>query len=127
MGTFMNLKLIIAMLAIAVLPVCAQAQQLSDATVKTDAQNAIKMISGDKAKTQTYCQIDELSDQATQAAQKKDDKKVEELSRKIEELEGTLGPEYVALVRELEEVDPNSQDGQEISSAFDALDRLCAH
>jgi ABC-type transporter Mla subunit MlaD len=85
------------------------------------------MISGDKAKVQTYCQIDELSDQATQAAQKKDDKKVEELSRKIEELEGTLGPEYVALVRELEEVDPNSQDGQEISSALDALDRLCAH
>jgi hypothetical protein len=35
------------------------------------------MISGDKAKTQTYCQIDKLSDQATQAAQKKDDKKVE--------------------------------------------------
>jgi hypothetical protein len=64
MGTFMNLKLIIAMLAIAVLPVCAQAQQPSDATVKTDAQNAIKMISGD---TQTYCQIDELSDQATRA------------------------------------------------------------
>ena len=63
----MNLKLIIAMLAIAVLPVCAQAQQPSDATVKTDAQNAIKMISGDKAKTQTYCQIDELSDQATRA------------------------------------------------------------
>jgi ABC-type transporter Mla subunit MlaD len=123
----MNLKLIIAMLAIAVLPVCAQAQQPSGAKLKTEAQNVIKMISGDKAKVQTYCQIDELSDQATQAAQKKDDKKVEELSRKIEELEGTLGPEYVALVRELEEVDPNSQDGQEISSALDALDRLCAH
>jgi hypothetical protein len=123
----MNLKLIIAMLAIAVLPVCAQAQQPSGAKLKTEAQNVIKMISGDKAKVQTYCQIDELSDQATQAAQKKDDKKVDELSRKIEELEGTLGPEYVALVRELEEVDPNSQDGQEISSALDALDRLCAH
>jgi ABC-type transporter Mla subunit MlaD len=109
--------------------VCAgsTAQRCEAAKLKTEAQNVIKMISGDKAKTQTYCQIDELSDQATQAAQKKDDKKVEELSRKIEELEGSLGPEYVALVRELEEVDPNSQDGQEISSAFDALDRLCAH
>ena len=123
----MNLKLIVAISAIAVVPVCAQAQQPSGANVKTDVQNVVKMISGDKAKTQTYCQIDELSDQVTQAAQKKDDKKVEELSREIEELEGTLGPEYVALVRELEEVDPNSQDGQEISSAFDALDRLCAH
>ena len=123
----MNLKLIVTILVIAAVPVCAQAQQPSGAKLKTEAQNVIKMISGDKAKVQTYCQIDELSDQATQAAQKKDDKKVEELSREIEELEGTLGPEYVALVRELEEVDPNSQDGQEISSAFDALDRLCAH
>ena len=123
----MNLKLIVAILAIAVVPVCAQAQQPSGAKVKADAQNVVKIISGDRAKTQTYCQLDELSDQVTQAAQKKDNKKAEELSRKMEELEGRLGPEYVALARELEEVDPNSQDGQEISSAMDALDKLCAH
>jgi len=123
----MNLKLIIAMLAIAGVSVCAQAQQPSGAKVKTDVQNVVKIISGDKAKTQTYCQIDELSEQVTQAAQKKDDKKVEELSRKIDELEGRLGPEYLALAKELEDVDPDSQDGQEISSAIDALDRLCAH
>jgi mevalonate kinase len=123
----MNLKLIVAILAIAGVSVCAQAQQPSVAKVKTDVQNVVKIISGDKAKTQTYCQIDELSDQVTQAAQKKDSKKVEELSRKIEELEGSLGSEYVALVNELEEVDPNSLDGQEISSAIDALDQLCAH
>jgi mevalonate kinase len=123
----MNLKLIVAILAIAFVSVCAQAQQPSGAKVKTDVQNVVKIISGDKAKTQTYCQIDELSDQVTQAAQKKDDKKVEELSRKIDELEGRLGPEYLALAKELEEVDPNSQDGQQISSAIDALDRLCAH
>jgi hypothetical protein len=127
METFMNLKLIIAMLAIAGVSVCAQAQQPSGAKVKTDVQNVVKIISGDKAKTQTYCQIDELSEQVTQAAQKKDDKKVEELSRKIDELEGRLGPEYLALAKELEDVDPDSQDGQEISSAIDALDRLCAH
>jgi mevalonate kinase len=125
--TFMNLKPIVAILAIAFVSVCAQAQQPSRAKLKTDVQNVVKMISGDKAKTQTYCQIDELGDQVTQAAQKKDNKKLEELSRKIEELEERLGPEYVALVKELEEVDPNSLDGQEISSAIDALDRLCAH
>jgi mevalonate kinase len=125
--TFMNLKLIVAILAIAVVSVCAQAQQPSVAKVKTDVQNVVKIISGDKAKTQTYCQIDELSDQVTQAAQKKDNKKVEELSRMMDELEERLGPEYVALVKELEEVDPDSLDGQEISSAIDALDRLCAH
>ena len=123
----MNLKLTVAILAIAVVPVCAQAQQPSGAKVKADAQNVLKIISGDKAKTQTYCQLDELSDQITQALQKKDNKKVEELSRKMDELEGRLGPEFVALARELEEVDPNSQEGQDISSAMDALDELCAH
>ena len=97
----MDLKLIIAMLAIAAVPVCAQAQQPSGAKLKADAQNVVKIISGDKAKTQTYCQIDELSEQVTQAAQNKDNKKVEELSRKMEELEGRLGPEYVALAKEL--------------------------
>jgi ABC-type transporter Mla subunit MlaD len=121
----MNLKLIVAILAIAGVSVCAQAQQPSGAKVKADAQNVVKMISGDKAKTQTYCQLDELSDQVTQAIRKRDNKKAEELSRKMEELEGRLGPEYVALANELEEVDPNSQDGQEISSAMDALDNLC--
>jgi mevalonate kinase len=117
----------VAILAIAFVSVCAQAQQPSGAKVKADVQNVVKIISGDKVKAQTYCQIDELSDQVTQAAQKQDNKKIEELSRKIDELEGTLGPEYLALVKELEEVDPNSLDGQEISSAIDALDRLCAH
>jgi ABC-type transporter Mla subunit MlaD len=123
----MNLKLTVAILAIAVAPSCAQAQQPGGAKVKADAQNVVKIISGDKTKTQTYCQLDELSDQITQALQKKDNKKVEELSRKMDELEGRLGPEFVALAKELEEVDPNSQDGQEISSAMDALDKLCAH
>jgi hypothetical protein len=58
--TFMNLKLIVAVLAIAVVSLCAQAQQPSGAKLKADAQNVVKIISGDKAKTQTYCQIDEL-------------------------------------------------------------------
>jgi hypothetical protein len=71
----MNLKLTVAILAIAVVPVCAQAQQPSGAKLKADAQNVIKIISGDKAKTQTYCQIDELSDQVTQAVQKKGQQK----------------------------------------------------
>jgi hypothetical protein len=61
--TFMNLKLIVAILAIAVVSLCAQTQQPSGAKLKADLQNVVKIISGDKAKTQTYCQIDELSNQ----------------------------------------------------------------
>ena len=114
-----------AILAISAAPMYAVARHPSADTLKAEARNFVKIISGDKAKTQIYCQIDELSDQVTQALRKKDNKKAEELSRKMDELEGRLGPEYVALANELEEVDPNSQDGQEISSAMDALDKLC--
>ena len=54
----MNLKLIVAILVIAAVPVFAQAQPPSTAKVtKVDAQKVIKIISGDKAKTQTYCGI----------------------------------------------------------------------
>ena len=41
----------------------------------------------------------------------------------MDELGKKLGPEYVALMVGLEEIDPESQDGQEIGST---LDKLCA-
>jgi hypothetical protein len=72
----MNLKLIVAILVIAAVPVCAQAQPPSIATVtKADAQNVLKIISGDKAKTHTYCDIVKLGDQIEEAEEKKDTKK----------------------------------------------------
>jgi hypothetical protein len=57
--------------------------------------------------------------------EEQDTKKAEELSQKIVELEGKLGPEYVALLCTLNDIDPNSKDGQEIGSMFEALDRFC--
>jgi hypothetical protein len=39
--TFMDLKLIVAMLAIAAVPACAQAQQSSTVKLKADAQNVV--------------------------------------------------------------------------------------
>jgi hypothetical protein len=48
----MNLKLIVAISVIAAMPVGAQAQKPRAAKVtKTDAENVVKIISGDKAKT----------------------------------------------------------------------------
>jgi hypothetical protein len=123
----MNLKLIVAILAIAAVPVCAQAQKPSAAKVtKADAQKVVKMISGDKAKTQTYCDMAKLGEQIEQANEKKDTKKADELSQKMDELGTKLGPEYVALMDGLQEIDPESQDGQEIGSTLEALDKLCA-
>jgi len=49
--------LIVGILIISTMPLCAQAQQPDAAKLKADAQKVVSIISGDKAKTQTYCQI----------------------------------------------------------------------
>jgi phage-related minor tail protein len=125
----MNLKLIVAILLIVALPLCAQAQKPSAAKVtKADVQKVVKIISGDKAKTQTqtYCDIGKLNEQIEEANEKKDIKKTEELSQQIDALGKKLGPEYAALMDGLQEVDPESEDGKQIGLMFEPLDKLCA-
>jgi hypothetical protein len=115
----MDLKLIVPILVIAAVPVCAQAQPPSVAKVtKGDAQKVLKIISGDKAKTQTYCDIAKLDDQIDEADEKKDTKRVDELYQKKNEMATKLGAEYVALMDGLQDVNPNSQNGQEIGSVL---------
>jgi hypothetical protein len=123
----MTLKVIVAVLLIAAVPVCAQAQKPSPAKVtKADAQKVVKIISGDKAKTQTYCDMTKLGEQIVQANDKKDQKMVNELSPKLAALEKKLGPEYHALMDGLQDIDPETEIGQEIESVLLDLDGLCA-
>jgi mevalonate kinase len=123
----MNPKLIVAVFVIAAVPVYAQAQKPSTAKVTTaDVQKVVTLISGDKAKTQTYCDIGKLNEQIEEANEKKDIKKTEELSQQIDALGKKLGPEYAALMDGLQEVDPESEDGKKIGLMFEPLDRLCA-
>jgi phage-related minor tail protein len=123
----MNLKLIVAILLIVALPLCAQAQKPSATKVtKADVQKVVKIISGDKAKVQTYCDIGKLNEQIEEANEKKDIKKTEELSQQIDALGKKLGPEYAALMDGLQEVDPESEDGKKIGLMFEPLDKLCA-
>ena len=114
--------LIVAILLISTAPLLAQAQQPNAAEL---AQKVVSIISGDKAKTQSYCQILDLSDELDQVDQQKDREKAEELSQKINELQKNLGPEYLALLKATEHVNPNSKDGQEIVSNFVKLDNSC--
>jgi len=110
----MNLMSGVAILAISAVPMYAQAQQSSMVKLKADAQNVVKIIRGDKLKTQTYCEIAELDDEIDE---EQGSSKAEELSQKVDKLAEKLGPEYIALVSALKDIDPNSQDGQEIGSA----------
>ena len=116
----MNRKLVVAILVIAAVPVCAQAQKPS-AVSKADAQKVLKIISGNKAKTQIYCDITKLVEQITEG----DENETDGLYQKIDELAKKLGPEYAALMDGLQEIDPESKVGQEIESVLMALQRLC--
>ena len=123
----MNPKLlIVAVFVTAAVPVYAQAQKPSTAKVTTaDVQKVVTLISGDKAKTQTYCDIGKLNEQIEEADETKDVKKTEELSQQIDALGKKLGPEYAALMDRLQQVDPESEDGKRIGLMFEPLDKLC--
>jgi ABC-type transporter Mla subunit MlaD len=122
----MKLKLIAAVLTFIAIPLCAQAQNPPAKKVtEADAQKVVAIISGDKAKTQIYCDIAKLGDQIEQADQKKDTKKVDELSKKMDDMSQKLGPEYIALSEGLQTMDANSKDGKDIGAALDSLDKLC--
>jgi parvulin-like peptidyl-prolyl isomerase len=120
----MNRKFIVAILLAAAVPAFAQAQNPSAAKVtKADAQKVVTIISGDKAKIQIYCEMQKLGEQMEQAYEQNDRKMADELSQKIDALEETLGPEYVALIDGLQDIDPEKDKlGAEIMSIFTSLD-----
>ena len=127
MKEFMNRLLVVGILAISTEPLYAQGQQPDTAKLKADAQKVVSIIKGDKAKTEAYCQINDLGDQIGEADQQKDRKKAEALVERMNELEKQLGPEYLALVEATQDVDPNSKEAQEVESIFGKLDESCPH
>jgi hypothetical protein len=121
----MNRPLIVSILLISAAPEYAQAQQPDIAKLKADAQKVVSIVKGDKAKTQTYCQILNLGDELDEVDEQRDRKQAEDLSQKIGELEKTLGPEYLALADKLKDMDSTSREGKEIGSIFESLDQSC--
>ena len=127
----MNLKLVIAIAAIAALPVLAQAQQkgapppAAKPPTKADVQKVVTQIKGDKAKLDIYCQIAKLGDQAQAAAQKKDQKKMDALNQQAEALGQKLGPDYIKLMEGMDNVNPDSKEGKDLIAILDPLDAMC--
>jgi ABC-type transporter Mla subunit MlaD len=121
----MNRLLIVAILVISTSPLYAQRQQQNVAKLKADARNLVGIIGSDKTKTQTYCQIHDLSEQLIQAVQEKDRKKANALAEKIAELYKKMGPEFAALIDIEKRVDLNSRDGKEIASIVATLGESC--
>ena len=124
----LNALLFVAILVISTVPLHAQRQQQNIAKLKADAQKVVSIISGDKAKTQTYCDARDIANQIVEAGQQKDNEKAEKLADKLTEQEMNLGSEYLALMESLRNANLTSKDGQEIESLFDELDESsCPH
>ena len=117
--------LIIALLLNSAAPAYVEDQQPNAAKLKADAQKVVSMIQGDKTKARVYCQINALDEQIGEADRKNEEKKAEALSKQVTELEKKLGPEYFALVLDLNHANPNSPVGQEIDSMLASLDDSC--
>ena len=118
----MKAPLIVAVLPICAAPAYAQRQQQNVAKLKADAQKVVSIISGDKAKTQTYCEARDIAKQIIQG-QQKDHEKAEKLADQLTE----QGSEYLALMESLRSANLTSKDGQEIESMFDEVDESCPH
>ena len=127
----MKLKLTVAIFAIVLTvvltPLAALAQQPKAAPkpTKAEAERVVKMVKGDKEKTALYCQIADLGDQIGQAVEKNDNKKADELADKADALGAKIGPEYIALMDGMQELDPKSKDGEDIEKLLADLDNLC--
>ena len=91
----------------------AQDQQQDVASLKADARRVVGSISDDKA--EACCRSTDLGEQLDRADQEKNSKKRMDLSR----LQKKLGPEHVALIHVLKDVDPESPHGQELASIIE--------
>ena len=123
----MTLKRFAAILLFAAFPLCAQAQQ--DGAMKkptnADALKVVNMIKADKAKLKIYCDIGVLAEQVDAAEEKKDTKTAEAIADKMDAMAEQLGPEYIALMDGLQDMDENSKDVRDIGMTLGALDEMC--
>ena len=113
-----------AILAIYAALMYAQAKQPSAETLRAEARNFFKIVSGDKRKSQTYCKIVKLNDRIDE---KEDPIDARKLTRKRNKLEEKLGPKYVAFVSGLMHLEKDSRAYKEIASVLERLDKGCEH
>jgi hypothetical protein len=126
----MKLKLVLAISALVAMPAFAQPQQggsqpTAPKPTLAQVQKVIQIITGDKVKTEQYCDVEKLAWQIAEAEQKQDTKRVEELTKQADDLEIKIGPEYVALMDGLPQIDENSSEGKQIVDALASLEKLC--
>jgi hypothetical protein len=121
----MTRKIVCTLAVLGALTVSAQAQESVPKPTKDDAANVVKIISADKTKTRNYCKLADIGDEIRKASSAGDKSKMEQLSKQAGDLEKTLGTEFITLSAGLEDVDFQSEEGEELSAELEKLDKLC--
>ena len=126
----MTFKLFVAAALFVAVPIVAFAQsdkpnaQSSKPTIE-DAQKLVEIITSDKDKLKTYCEIGKLHEQLDDAEEKFDAKEFEALVATLDSLEQQMGPDYIRVTDGLGDVEPNSAEGQKFSAVFEPLRKRC--
>ena len=127
----MKLKLVVAVSTLAAVSALAQAQpgnrppQNAPKLSSAEIQKIVQMVSGDKTKTQQYCEIGNLNRQMERADQKNDTKALETLGKQADDLAHKIGPEFVKFMDALDLVNDRSSEGKDLTDAVETLDKLC--
>jgi hypothetical protein len=121
----MTRKIVCTLAVLGTLTVSAQAQESVPKPTKADAANVVKIISADKTKIENYCKLADIGDEIRKASHAGDKSKIEQLSKQAADLVKTLGAEFIRLSAGLEDVDFQSEEGEELSAELDKLDKLC--
>jgi hypothetical protein len=128
---FVTLKLVAAAFVLVTIPALAYGQQGGQPPnvpkpTKADVQKVVQIISSDKTKLQSYCDLKKLYDRMGAAYQKNDSKTADALGKQADALADKLGPEYSKMMDGLAQVDQNSSEGKGYMSILSGLDKLCA-
>jgi hypothetical protein len=121
----MTRKAVCALVVLGTLTVSVQAQESVPKPTRADAANVVKIISNDETKIKNYCELADVGDEIRKASEAGNKNEIEQLSKQAEGLEKTLGAEFIRLSAGLEDVDLQSEEGEELSAELDKLDKLC--
>ncbi len=84
---------------------------------KAEVQKVVDAIKADKTKTAVFCGLVKLQDQYQAAAEKKDDKQLDALDKKLEEEAKKLGPDFDRITQ--------AELDDEAGALLDGLSKTC--
>ena len=120
----MTWKHVVAICVVVALPSLALAENPAKLT-KDDVVKVVRLISTNKAKLKTYCDMTKIGEQMSKLDQEKDAKKLQDLGKQLHALAQKLGPEYAKLMERMQDIDPDSAEGKELIAPFEPLDEQC--